>query len=80
MTDLLPCERDLPWVWWSPNEPEAGLTGFHTREDRDAFSRGEPGPFRRRLTRPGREDISQTETWDGMMDRVCAEAGITREG
>lgn len=69
----------LPWVWWSPDEPEGDLLGFHTREDRDAFSRGEAGPFRRRVARPGQPGISQTETWGGMMDRLCDEAGIKRD-
>lgn len=76
---LLSFERSLPWVWWDRDEPETDLLGFHTAEDRDAFARGDVGPFRRRVARPGQTGISQTEDWDGMMDRLCAEAGIDRK-
>lgn len=34
-------------TWWSPGEPEGDLHGFKTSRERDAFERGEPGPFRR---------------------------------
>lgn len=37
----------LPWVWWSPGEPDDDLFGFITKKERDASGRGEPGPFRR---------------------------------
>lgn len=37
----------MTWVWWSPGEPEEDLHGFVTVKDRDAFGRGESGPFRR---------------------------------
>lgn len=35
---------------WFDDEPEDGLSGFHSKEDRDAFARGEHGPFLRRVT------------------------------
>jgi hypothetical protein len=34
-------------TWWSLGEPEDDLHGFKTVRERDAFERGEPGPFRR---------------------------------
>ena len=40
---------DLPWVWWSSGEPEDDLYGFLTVKERDAYGRGERGPFRRRV-------------------------------
>jgi hypothetical protein len=34
-------------VWWSPGEPEDDMHGFVTKKGRDAYMRGEPGPFER---------------------------------
>lgn len=69
-------ESEYLWRWWSRGEPESGLLGFHTRADRDAFSDGKPGPFRRRVSEDGRT-ISQTEMWDDMAQRMCDEAAGT---
>jgi hypothetical protein len=55
-------EREPVWTWWSRDEPEDGLLGFHTKQDRDRFSRNEPGPFRRRVADDGRT-ISQLADW-----------------
>lgn len=62
-------ENLLPWVWWERDEPEDGLTGFHTKEDRDRFSKGGDGPFRRRISADG-HTTSQTWQWDDMMSEV----------
>ena len=64
-------EEKLPWVWWDRDEPEDGLTGFHTREDRDRFSRNEPGPFRRRISSDG-HTTSQMWGWGDLMADVRA--------
>jgi hypothetical protein len=61
----------LPWVWWDRDEPEDGLTGFHTAEDRDRFSRGDPGPFRRRISEDG-HTVSQMWEWADFMADVRA--------
>lgn len=45
--------------WWYRGEPEDGLQGFVTREDRDRFSNGGPGPFRRVTAREGERTIWQ---------------------
>lgn len=66
-------EKRLPWVWWMRDEPEDDLLGFHTAADRDAFSAGEPGPFRRRVCAPGQGAISQTETWAERVRRWTTE-------
>lgn len=50
------------WGWWSRDEPEDGFAGFHTKEDLEAFKRGGPGPFRRRLADDGRT-VSQLASW-----------------
>jgi hypothetical protein len=52
----------LVWDWWDRDEPEEGFLGFHTKKDRDDFSAGKAGPFRRRLSADGRT-ISQLATW-----------------
>jgi hypothetical protein len=70
-------EREYLWRWWRRDEPETGLLGFHYRQDRDDFSAGKPGPFRRRVSEDGRT-ISQTEGWDGMLQRMCDGAAIER--
>ena len=57
------------WVWWDRDEPEDGLLGFHTKEDRDRFSKKAPGPYRRRIS-PDGKTISQLETWQDMMAGV----------
>ena len=36
---------DNGWCLWTPGEPESGLQGFCTREDRDAFPAVGSGPF-----------------------------------
>lgn len=36
---------------WRPGEPEGDLHGFVSREERDAYQEGHPGPFRR-VVRP----------------------------
>jgi len=46
------------WQWWTPGQSEAGLQGFCTREDRDAFSAGGIGPFRR-VAMPGGRTVHQ---------------------
>jgi hypothetical protein len=51
------------WAWWSRGDSERGLSGFITRKERDAFSRGEPGPFRRVVTADG-HTVSQTATFE----------------
>lgn len=71
-------ERDCLWRWWERDEPEVGLLGFHTKRDRDDFSAGKPGRFRRRVSDDGRT-ISQTETWDVFVQGLCDEAGILRQ-
>ncbi len=35
------------WVDWYPGDDEDDLHGFVTARERDAYERGEPGPFRR---------------------------------
>jgi len=67
---------DMLWRWWRRDEPEMGLLGFLTEEDRDAFSRGDAGPFRRVVSDDGRT-ISQHEGWRGLLDRLTDEADIT---
>jgi hypothetical protein len=47
------------WRWWSRDEPEDGLQGFVTKEARDRFSAGEPGPFRRVVAREGERTMRQ---------------------
>ncbi len=64
------------WVWWDREYSEAGLSGFHTKDDRDRFSAGKPGPFRRRVVKEGMHEISQIEDWSMMVKRMSREAGI----
>ena len=45
--------REPAWIWWTPGEPEDGLSGFDTQECRDAFSAGGSGPFKRRIATGG---------------------------
>lgn len=68
-----PGQTEPVWTWWDRDEPEDGLVGFHTREDRDRFAADRPGPFRRRISPIGKT-ISQLEDWHGFVDR------ITRKG
>lgn len=42
---------------WLPGQSEAHLYGFATREDRDAYMRGESGPFERVLRPPDAPSI-----------------------
>lgn len=39
-------------MMWSPGQSEDHLHGFATRAGRDAYERGEPGPFERVLRDP----------------------------
>lgn len=57
-----PGQTEPLWVWWMPDEPEDGLLGFHTKEDRNGFSRKAPGPFRRRIAKDGKT-IRQHGDW-----------------
>lgn len=45
-----PGQKEPKLVVWFVGEGEGGLSGFHSKQDRDAFSRGERGPFLRRVT------------------------------
>lgn len=67
-------EARLVWVWWDRDEPEDGLLGFHTKNDRDAFSQGGPGPYRRRISADGRT-ISQKELWADIVSQWLDENG-----
>lgn len=58
----------IVWTWWDRDEPEDGLLGFHTKKDRDNFSKGKPGPFRRRISSDGKT-ILQMETWSDTVTR-----------
>lgn len=42
----------LASVWWHPGEPEDNLHGFVTKQDRDDFEAGKPGPFLRVVRHP----------------------------
>ena len=65
----------LQWRWWNRTDPELGLLGFLTREDRDAFSANAPGPFRRIVATDGRT-ILQNEDFGGMVRRLAHDAGV----
>lgn len=60
---------DHVWVWWDRDEPEDGLLGFHTQEDRDNFHTKKPGPYRRRVA-PNGKTISQMDDWNDQMSEV----------
>ena len=63
---------------WCRTDPELGLLGFLTRQDRDAFSNTDhPGPFRRIVAKDGRT-ILQNEDFHGMVSRLAYDAGIKR--
>lgn len=63
------------WCWWDRDEPEDGLLGFHTKSDRDRFSSGKPGPFRRRIAKDG-HTISQTRNyWDDLIAEAREKLG-----
>lgn len=64
-------DSKLVWVWWERDEPEDGLVGFHTVKDRDAFSAGKPGPYRRRVSPLGKT-TSQLEGWSDLVKRWTA--------
>ena len=68
-------ETTLPWRWWNRADPELGLLGFATRKDRDDFSNGKHGPFRRVVADDGRT-ILQNEDFRGMVRRLAYDAGI----
>ena len=42
-------EKPILKVWFA-GEPETGLSGFHSEDDRNNFSAGQDGPFLRRVT------------------------------
>ena len=71
-----PGQKEPVWAWWSKGEREDDLLGFHTRSDRDAFSRGEQGPFRRRLCPRG--ETGSPQTIDGLHDMVARIQGKER--
>lgn len=73
-TPEYPGQIEPVWTWWDRDEPEDGLLGFHTGEDRDRFKAGKLGPYRRRISPVGRT-IPQTEDWRGFVDRLAKEAG-----
>lgn len=68
-----PGQKEPVWCWWDRDDNEDGLLGFHTKKDRDRFSKGGAGPFRRRISEHGKT-IPQSETWPEMIDRL--ERGI----
>lgn len=47
------------WRLWFTDEPEVGLQGFVTKQDRDQFSAGGYGPFKRVITPEGCRDLPQ---------------------
>jgi hypothetical protein len=62
------------------DEPEDGLLGFHTRQDRDSFSRNAPGPFRRRIAQDGKT-IRQNGDWrDFYVGQALEEISIKIRG
>lgn len=63
---------ELVWVRWDRDEPEDGLLGFYNQIDRDEFSAGRRGPFRRVVSPDGRT-ISQMDDWKGMLKRWTEE-------
>ena len=54
------------WCWWDRDEPEDGMTGFFTAEDRNRFFAGGPGPFRRVLA-PDGHTTSQIAEWNDIL-------------
>ena len=54
--------REPSWIWWERGEYEGDLLGFHTKQDRDRYSRGGSGPFRRRLCARGQDPIPQSRS------------------
>ena len=54
------------WCWWDRDETEDGMTGFVTPQDRNKFSAGGPGPFRRILTSDS-HTVSQMSRFRGML-------------
>lgn len=63
------------WRWWNRTDPELGLLGFLTKADRDFFSKGKPGPYRRIVAPDGRT-ILQNEDFRGMVRSLAHDAGI----
>jgi hypothetical protein len=61
-TPLYPGQKEPVWTWWDRGDSELGLTGFLTRAERDRFSSGGKGPFKRIVTEDG-HTVSQTATW-----------------
>jgi hypothetical protein len=70
-----PGQRKPQWRWWKATDPELGLLGFLTRQDRDNFSKGKPGPFRRIVAADGRT-ILQGEDFRSMVRRLAHDAGV----
>ena len=67
-TPEYPGQIEPVWCWWDRDEPEDGLVGFHTVEERDRFSVGGDGAFMRRISKYGKT-VSQLEDWHGMIER-----------
>ena len=79
MTDwkpMFPGQKEPQWRWWHRTDPELGLVGFLTRQDRDDFSADKPGPFRR-IVSPYGKTILQNEDFRGWVRRVAHDAGIS---
>ena len=70
----MPKDDKIVWDWWTPGEPEIGMLGFHTPQDRDDYAGGKPGPFRRRLSPTGKT-ILQSESWGELMRRIELDDG-----
>ena len=68
-------DTGMEWRWWNRTDPELGLLGFFTKADRDAFSSGRAGPFRRVVARDGRT-VLQNEDFRGMVRRMAHDAGV----
>jgi hypothetical protein len=58
--------QPIVWCWWDRDEPEDGMVGFVTAQDRNKFSAGGRGPFRRILTSDG-HTISQMSRFRDML-------------
>lgn len=73
-----PGQKMPQWRLWQRTDPEVCLLGFLTKEDRDAFSAGDPGPFRRIISENGKT-ILQNEDFKGMVRRLAYDAGIKNQ-
>jgi hypothetical protein len=83
---VVPKKLNIRYTWdiWWPGEPEDDLHGFVTEKERDAFQRGEPGPFRRVLRNPARgprdpaQVMAQTLLTDTSKTPVVDQDQLTR--